>query len=204
MTRSGSTKRPSGIPARRGSVRIIAGKWRRRRLRVEDRPDLRPTPDRVREALFSWLAPVIQGSRCLDLFAGSGALGFEAASRGAKHVTMVEVDPGLAGSLEKHRVLLSATEVTVVQEDAFRWLAATDAEFDIIFLDPPFATYDVGVICTALENKGLVAPSGFVYLEHSVKASVPRLPKNWEWYRSQRAGRLRYDLALRDSPGEIA
>lgn len=204
MTRSNSINRAHGVSKLPGSVRIIAGKWRRRRLRFGHRPDLRPTPDRVRETLFSWLTPVIRGSRCLDLFAGSGALGFEAASRGAKHVIMVESDPALAALLDQHRESLSATEVKVVLEDAFRWLEAAGEAFDVIFLDPPFGKYDLGAICSVIENYGLAEPSGLIYLEYSAGAPAPILPKTWERYRSQRAGQVRYDLVVRSSSGEIA
>ena len=204
MTRLTSKNRPRSVSARSGSVRIIAGKWRRRRLKLDDQQDLRPTPDRVRETLFSWLTPVLRGRRCLALFAGRGALGFEAASRGAKQVTMVEHDSVLVAMLEKHRDLLSATEVRVVRGDAIQWLDAADTAFDIIFLDPPFGKYDLGGICNAIEMNGLIAPLGFIYLETSVNAPTLMLPQTWESFRSQRAGQVRYDLAVRNSPGAIA
>ncbi|HEY5700808.1 MAG TPA: 16S rRNA (guanine(966)-N(2))-methyltransferase RsmD [Gammaproteobacteria bacterium] len=201
MSRSSSKHRRQTTSAPPGSVRIVAGKWRRRRLKFDDQPGLRPTPDRVRETLFSWLTPVIRGSRCLDLFAGSGALGFEAASRGAAHVTMVEQDRGRAALLEKYRRELSATEVHLIEGDAIKWLGVCKATFDIIFLDPPFATYDLGTICAAVERNGLIATSGLVYLETSVKAPPITLPYGWEWFRSQRAGQVRYDLAARNPSG---
>lgn len=146
--------------------------------------------------------PVIRGSRCLDLFAGSGALGFEAASRGADHVTMIESDRTLATLLEEHRQKLSATEVQVIPADALRWVDTANDVFDIIFLDPPFANHDLGAICAAVESRGLVAPSGHIYLEHDAKMAPPSLPSTWARYRSQRAGQVRYDLAVRSSSGE--
>ena len=128
--------RSAGPP---GRLRIVAGEWRGRRLPVLDQPGLRPTPDRVRETLFNWLAPLITGARCLDLFAGSGALGFEAASRGAGRVAMIEKSANLVRVLRENRLLLDARQVEVIQADAGLWLAGQAEPFDLVFLDPPFA-----------------------------------------------------------------
>ena len=120
-------------------LRIIGGQWRGRKLRFPDRPSLRPTLGRVRETLFTWLAPNISGTRCLDLFAGSGALGFEALSRGAAEVTFVERDRKAAAAIRSNVELLQA-RATVVCQPAKQYLARTRARFDIVFLDPPFDT----------------------------------------------------------------
>ncbi len=145
-------------------VRIIGGQWKRTRLKVADRPGLRPTPDRVRETLFNWLGQDLTGWRCLDAFAGTGALGFEAASRGAASVLLVETDAALAAQLQATRTRLDATAVQVQRGDGLVALGrAAPASLDLVLLDPPF---DAGLFDAALAAaaKG-VAPGGFVYLE---------------------------------------
>ena len=121
-----------------GSVRLIAGQWRGRKLPIVDVEGLRPTGDRVKETLFNWLQTQIPGARCLDLFAGSGSLGFEAASRGAAEVIMVERDPTVVGCLQASAERLSAAQVTILQTDAAAYLQTSPDPFDIVFLDPPF------------------------------------------------------------------
>src|SRR5580765_3370760 len=121
-----------------GALRIVGGKYRSRMLRVPARPGLRPTPDRVRETLFNWLGQWLDGLACLDLFAGSGALGFEAASRGAARVVMVESDRAAFAALEATRERIGARAVELVQGDALRYLAQGGERFDVVFLDPPF------------------------------------------------------------------
>lgn len=145
-------------------VRIIGGLWKRSKLPVVDAPGLRPTPDRVRETLFNWLGQDLTGWRCLDAYAGSGALGFEAASRGAVTVILVDRDPKLVRSLRASRERLGASQVTVEQADAIAYMRrAPAAAFDIVFLDPPFAQ---GLSEPALAAAGrLVVPGGFIYLE---------------------------------------
>ena len=153
-------------PARRPhEVRIVGGQWKRSRIAVLDRPGLRPTPDRVRETLFNWLGQDLTGWRCLDAFAGTGALGFEAASRGASEVVLLERDPALANALLATRERLGAQErVRVERTDALAWMArAGDARFDLVFLDPPFEAriFDAALAAAA----HLMRPGGFVYLE---------------------------------------
>ena len=130
------TQRNSGPP---GRLRIVGGEWRGRRLSVLDQPGLRPTPDRVRETLFNWLAPLIKGAWCLDLFAGTGALGFEAASRGADRVVMIEKLANVVRVLHENRLLLDARQIEVIHADASPWLAGQAEPFNLVFLDPPFA-----------------------------------------------------------------
>lgn len=145
-------------------VRIIGGQWKRSKLPVADRPGLRPTPDRVRETLFNWLGADLGGWRCLDAFAGSGALGFEAASRGATEVLLLERDRTLAASLNQSRERLKATSLRIECADALGWMAACAPQrFEIVFVDPPF---DARLFEPALAAAArLAVPGGFVYLE---------------------------------------
>lgn len=190
--------------APRGSVRIIAGKWRRRRLKVIDTGGLRPTPDRVRETLFSWLGPRLQDSHCLDLFAGTGALGFEAASRGAARVVMVEQDRQAVKALRDGCAALDANEIQVLHADALDWLDADGEEFDIVFLDPPFGRFQVADLCLRLERCGRLKPEALIYLETGADDPVPLLPWGWRLLKSQRAGQVRYYLATRKAADEDA
>ncbi len=145
-------------------VRIIGGQWKRSKLPVADRPGLRPTPDRVRETLFNWLGGDLEGWRCLDAFAGSGALGFEAASRGASEVLLLERDRALAASLNQSRERLKAESLRVECTDALSWMrACVPQRFELVFVDPPF---DAGLFETALAAAArVVVPEGYVYLE---------------------------------------
>jgi 16S rRNA (guanine966-N2)-methyltransferase len=155
-------------------VRIIGGQWKRTKLAVADKPGLRPTPDRVRETLFNWLGQDLTGWRCIDAFAGTGALGFEAASRGAKEVTLVEQDSALVVQLKRVQTQLQASATHIVRGDGVVALKQLDpASMDAIFLDPPF---DSGLFEAALQAAGrAVTPDGFVYLEAPVLWSDERL-----------------------------
>lgn len=180
---------PPGLP---GQVRIIAGRLRGSRLPVPDRPGLRPTPDRVRETLFNWLQSVLPGARALDLFAGVGALGFEAASRGAAGVVMIEHDPALARSLYEQARRLQAEAVRVECADALVWLRRPPAErFDLVFVDPPFAGELWPAVIAALAPH--LAPGARVYLE-SPADHAPAVPRDWELLRENRTRRVRYAL----------
>lgn len=172
-----------------GTVRIVGGSWRSRLIDVASRPDLRPTPARVRETLFNWLGQDLHGLDCLDLFAGSGVLGFEAASRGARNVLLVENDPLTAVALEQARKILAAPQVEIVRTDAFAFLSATRWRFDVVFLDPPFRQNAAGAI---LENlPGRLVPGARVYVEAQSPIS-PRGP--WRELRRRRAGQVSYQL----------
>lgn len=155
-------KKSSAAPPR--EVRIIGGQWKRTRLAVRDKPGLRPTPDRVRETLFNWLGQDLSGWRCLDAFAGTGALGFEAASRGAAQVVLVEQDPELVELLRATKTRLQADAVEVRRANGLSMLAsAAPGSLDAIFLDPPF---DAGVWDKALRAAAAaITPEGFIYLE---------------------------------------
>jgi 16S rRNA (guanine966-N2)-methyltransferase len=183
-------------------VRIIGGLWKRSKLPVVDAPGLRPTPDRVRETLFNWLGQDLAGWRCLDAYAGSGALGFEAASRGAAGVVLVDRDPKLVRSLRASRERLGASQVTVEQADAIAYMRrAPAAAFDIVFLDPPFAQ---GLSEPALAAAGrLVVPGGFIYLEaeEALDEVIPASPA-LVLQRRGRAGAVRFHLLQRSRADE--
>ena len=183
-----------------GKVRIISGKWRRRLLRVPDVEGLRPTPDRVRETLFNWLSGSIEGARCLDLYAGSGALGFEAASRGASKVLLVEKHERAVACMRKRASELGAEQVEIVQADVRRWLQGVATPFDIVFLDPPFGSTDLGELCVGLERNAWLAPGALVYLETGATRESPQLPDGWRFLRQQKAGQVMYHLAAAGNP----
>ena len=176
------------------AVRIIGGQWKRSKLPVPDLPGLRPTPSRVRETVFNWLGQDLTGRRCLDAFAGSGALGFEAASRHATAVVLLERDRGLARGLVECRDRLGATAVRVERVDAIAWMAACTFErFDLIFLDPPFAA---GLTLPALEGAARVLKAGgVVYLESGRPIDVDTLATaGWRATRCARAGQVHFGL----------
>ena len=176
-------------------MRIIAGRWRRRLLPVAATGRLRPTPDRVRETVFNWLRNDIEGARCLDLFAGTGALGFEAASRGAEAVVMVERERSLAATLGRAARTLGADNVEVVRADALAWMPPPGSRFDIVFLDPPYAGPAPEAALARLESLGALAPCCLVYLETNRDPAVIELPPGWRFLRARSAGRVRYHLA---------
>lgn len=182
-----------------GKVRIISGQWRRRILRVADVEGLRPTPDRVRETLFNWLAGSIEDARCLDLYAGSGALGFEAASRGAAKVVMVERDNHAVDCMRRQASELGAEQIEVVHADARRWLHGEASTFDIVFLDPPFGGDDLGEVCERLDQASWLSLGALIYLESQVAADPLQLPSTWQIVRRQKAGQVRYHLAAAGS-----
>ena len=189
--------------APRGRLRIVAGKWRSRVLDVADVPGLRPTPDRVRETLFNWLAPLIPGARCLDLFAGSGALGFEAMSRGAREVVFVDSHRQAVQALRDNIALLGDGSAEVIQASALDWLARPASEpFDIVFLDPPFRQELLEPCCQRLEQAGWLARPAAVYIERESEAEAPRLPQGWIIEKAKTAGQVTYGLVYLDSGRE--
>lgn len=200
----GNRPRPSffAMPARKmpNQVRIVGGQWRGRKLSFPDLPGLRPTPDRVRETLFNWLAPVIAGSRCLDLFAGSGALGFEAASRGASRVILVEREPQIARVLREQAQLFCAETVEVMQADALQYLHGAPRDVDILLLDPPFGQGLLESALAVLAGGSLPALS-WIYLEAERSLDGDQLsallPYGFELFRSKATGQVGYHLARR-------
>lgn len=179
---------------KRGSLRIIAGRWKSQTIRFTGPDDLRPTPNAVRETLFNWLAPVIEGASCLDLFSGSGALGFEAASRGAGRVDLVEHDRDVCRQLVYTRDTLSANQVHIHCEDALTFLSATADCFNIVFLDPPFRRRFTTRIITALDCSGTLKAKSLVYLETPTQDSKPNLPETWRLYREKKTRSVAYRL----------
>ena len=179
-------------------VRLIAGRFRGRKLSFPAAPGLRPTGDRLRETLFSWLQTVLPGARCLDLFAGSGALGFEAASRGAREVVLVEANPAVASALQGNIDKLAAKELKLVRGDALAYLERESQPFDVIFLDPPFHGDWLTKVLHRIAERQLVVPGGWIYIENEREAGAPALPAGWSWYREKEAGQVRYALARTD------
>ncbi|MDE2629150.1 MAG: 16S rRNA (guanine(966)-N(2))-methyltransferase RsmD [Burkholderiales bacterium] len=181
-------------------MRIIGGQWKRSKLAVADAPGLRPTPDRVRETLFNWLGQDLSGWRCLDAFAGSGALGFEAASRGAADVVLLERDRRLAARLNEAKLRLNAAQLRVEATDAMAWMARCPADaFELVFVDPPF---DVPLVEPALVlARRLVVPQGFVYVEagHALPSDVPA-SQGLKLHRQGRAGAVHFHLLQRVGP----
>lgn len=174
-------------------LRIIGGVWRSRRLQFPDVEGLRPSTDRVRETLFNWLQPLIEGSRCLDLFAGSGALGLEALSRGAARVEFVDRHPKVISTLRSNLKLLGSEAGIVVKADALNYLQADPHPFDIVFLDPPFRQ-DLLQPCLHLLNQGWLASGARLYIETELEQGEPELPEGWELLRSKKAGQVAYHL----------
>ena len=181
-----------------GQIRIIGGEWRGRKLKVPDVAHLRPTPDRIRETLFNWLAPVIAGATCLDAFAGSGALGFEALSRGAAHVVMVDDSLDVVKLLQQEAQMLKAQNIEIYRARLPAQLNAPQKPFDIVFLDPPFQQDLLLPMCTYLEEKGFLAERAHIYLEASETIQENALPANWQLLKSKKTGQVAYHLALRE------
>jgi 16S rRNA (guanine966-N2)-methyltransferase len=180
----------------RNSVRIIGGGWRGRRVSFADIPGLRPTPDRVRETLFNWLQHSLSEVRCLDLFAGSGALGLEALSRGASEVIFVEQIPAAARVLQQQLVLLRGElKGRVIEMGAARYLRSAAKAFDIVFLDPPFGKGALAEYVPMLDSGNWLKPGGLIYLENERAAGAPPLPAHWELLKSKSAGEVGYHLA---------
>lgn len=184
---------------RQNTFRLIAGTHRGRRLTFPDVGDIRPSPDRVRETLFNWLQPLISGARCLDLFAGSGALGLEALSRGAAHIEFVDRNRRVTDAIRQHLVLLREEARAVVHvSDAMGFLCTPPkGSFDIVFLDPPYHANLLAPAAAALESGGWLAEGARIYLECDLKQGLPPLPENWEIVRDGKAGQVGFYLAVR-------
>lgn len=183
-----------------GEVRIIGGDWRGRKLPVLQSEGLRPTSDRVRETLFNWLQFEVPGANCLDVFSGSGALGFEALSRGAKSVTFLELSGPAANQLKSNLNLLKSSNAQVIQGDSLQWLdKKAEQPFDIVFLDPPF---NQGLMQAAVDKlfiSGYVVPSEqkkptWLYLEQEKKLAWPTLPEGWICHREKSTSQVRFGL----------
>jgi len=185
-----------------GVLRIIGGSWRGRKLRFTAAPGLRPTPDRVRETLFNWLAAELPDAHCLDLFAGSGALGLEALSRGASHCSFVDSNKRNSSAIQAHLATLGCDNARCYTRDALQWLRdGTDKAkpFDIVFLDPPFTQELAQPACLALEQGAWLAPGALIYLETGSREEPFEKPDNWQLRRDKSTGDVRYQLFVRDS-----
>lgn len=191
MRKSKRQARPSGQSNR---LRIIAGDWRGRVLSFPDVEGLRPTGDRMREMVFNWLQFDVPRAHCLDLFAGSGALGFEAASRGARSVTLFEIAPKAIKTLQANVQQLAAEDrMTIMAESAVTWLAAHPAEqsptrYDLVFIDPPFEAKLHQQVCELLNQSGVLAPEAKLYLEQPMHEEAYTLPENWVLLKSKKMG----------------
>ncbi len=181
----------------KGQIRIIGGEWRGRKIKVPNIPDLRPTPDRVRETLFNWLANRILGAYCLDAFAGSGALGFEALSRGAKHVVMVDASSEVVSLLKEELHVFKSDRAEIYRANLPEQCKAPENKFDIVFLDPPFSQDLLFPCCFYLEEHGFLANEAYIYIETGKTLEENSLPRNWKVLKSKKAGQVAYHLVQR-------
>ncbi|SON51368.1 16S rRNA (guanine(966)-N(2))-methyltransferase RsmD [Vibrio tapetis] len=177
-----------------GVVRIISGLWRGRKLPVHDAEGLRPTTDRVKETLFNWLAQDIPHAKCLDLFAGSGGLGFESASRQAELVTMLELNPKAYQQLCDNCQALKANNIDVIKTDTLQYLAKQGEAYDVVFIDPPFHKGLLSEVIILLEQNGWLAPNAMIYIETEKALAIDSLPPHWYAHREKTAGQVSYRL----------
>ena len=185
----------SGKGAGTGELRIIGGDWRSRKLCFPDAGGVRPSPARTRETLFNWLNFHLAGSRCLDLFAGSGALGLEALSRGAAQATLVDHTPALAKALRDNLRLLGTNKGDVACQDVEQFLAKGDGQgYDIVFMDPPFRQGWLERLIPLLDTQKWVKPGGWIYVEHESERALPAVPASWHLHRQKSAGQVSYCL----------
>ncbi|WP_318365863.1 16S rRNA (guanine(966)-N(2))-methyltransferase [Enterobacter sp.] len=185
-----------------GQIRIIGGQWRGRKLPVPDSPGLRPTTDRVRETLFNWLAPSMVSARCLDCFAGSGALGLEALSRYASAATLIEMERGVAQQLQQNLAALKAANAKVVNTNTLTFLNQPGTPHDIVFVDPPFRKGLLDDTLRLLEDNGWLADDALIYVESEVENGLPPVPLHWDLHREKVAGQVAYRLYHRTAQGE--
>lgn len=178
-----------------GHLRIIGGQWRSRKLGFPEAPGLRPTPDRVRETLFNWLAAHIEGAKVLDAFTGSGALYLEALSRGASMALALDANATAISSLRHNLDLLGCATGQLLQSDALKYLETqTPSAFDLVFLDPPFHQNLLPATCTLLEEKGWLAERAWIYTESETPPSILQMPTTWRLHREKKAGQVYYSL----------
>lgn len=179
----------------KNKVKIIGGQWRSRQIDVVDLQGLRPTPNRVRETLFNWLQADIFNSQCLDLFAGSGALSFEAASRGAKAIVQIENNLAAYQMLQANAEKLNATQIQIIQTNALAYLnKSTSSPFDIVFIDPPFGLGLIEQSCELLDKGNWLAPYAKIYIEAETNLMLEHLPQNWTLLKDKVAGEVAYRL----------
>jgi len=180
-------------------LRIIGGQWRGRKLTFTPQEGLRPTSDRVRETLFNWLAPYIHGARCADLFAGSGAMGLEALSRGASHCDFVDTSQAALAQIGNHLATLGATAIGQCHSlSALQFLQSTSEPYDLVFIDPPFSEQLVNPVCTVLAERKLLVSGGLAYVEWAASEPPPMTPPGWSLHRDKTAGGVAYRLLTVD------
>jgi len=179
----------------KNKIQIIGGKYRGRKIAFPNTPELRPTPSRIRETLFNWLAPFIVNARCLDLFAGSGVLGFEAISRGALSCTFIEKDRKSLAMLRENAKLLHADAVEIWEKDALLWLKQLASTFDIVFLDPPYRTKLLSACFALFDEKDCLSENALIYFEADEPIELRILPTTWQLLREKKAGQIYYYLA---------
>jgi len=196
----GARKTKDKKKSQTGQLRIVAGNWRSRLLQIADVPGLRPTSERIRETLFNWLAPGIHGARCLDLCAGTGALGLEALSRGAGELVFVERSAVAFRTLESNIALLGGTNAEVLNVDAREYLLGPITKpFDIVFLDPPFAADLYDELCRLLTEQRWLADGARIYIEMDKDQPELLIPSGWQVSKNKTAGKVRYMLAAMKS-----
>ncbi|MHA6611760.1 16S rRNA (guanine(966)-N(2))-methyltransferase RsmD [Photobacterium damselae] len=181
-----------------GFVRIISGQWRGRKLPVHDVEGLRPTTDRVKETLFNWLAQDIYQAKCLDLFAGSGSLSFEALSRGAESLTMIELDQKAAAQLKQNLTAIGAINATLHNTNSVNFLNQAGTPHDLVFIDPPFRKDLIQQVITALEANHWLSPNALIYIEAEKELGSIDVPPSWHLYREKTAGQVCYRLFIRE------
>ena len=191
---SKNLKKSSHLYSAPQHVKIIGGRWRGTKLPVILKDNIRPTPSRVRETLFNWLKTYIEGSHCLDLFAGSGALGFESASRGADHISLIDNDPKVVELLSQQVQKLQSHMAEVKCINGLEYLDSTDKRFDIVFLDPPFSMFNLEDVLEKVNGSAVIKAGGLVYVESSTENFPQKLPKGWTWKRQSKAGQVEYGL----------
>lgn len=175
-------------------LRIIGGQWRGRKIHFPTNEALRPTPDRVRETLFNWLMPVIQGARCLDLFAGSGVLGLEALSRGASKTVFVDSHRKSIEAMRETCKLFGADAAELISMDAMQYLQGQPTAFDIVFLDPPYASSLLFETAGSLQSRAWLSNNAFIYVEHDQHFDSQTLPAQWQLHRQKQAGQVYFSL----------
>ncbi|SQD79800.1 16S rRNA (guanine(966)-N(2))-methyltransferase RsmD [Moritella yayanosii] len=190
------TKQQNQRPA--GHIRIISGQWRGRKLPVKDVIGLRPTTDRIKETVFNWLSPYVRNSRCLDLFAGSGGLIFEALSRYANSGLLFEKDPSAASQLQQNIDLLDADNATLVRGDTLHLLTTVpEHRYDLIFIDPPFRQDLLEDCCAKLEANNWLSADAVIYIEREKELNQVKLPANWTILKEKQAGQVCFELYQR-------
>ncbi|EOD2822987.1 TPA: 16S rRNA (guanine(966)-N(2))-methyltransferase [Providencia stuartii] len=182
-----------------GQIRIIGGKWRGRKLPVRDSEGLRPTTDRIKETLFNWLMPIIREARCLDCFAGSGSLGFEALSRFADSVTFIELDKQNAQLLTENKARLQSDNANIINGNSLEILGQNGTPFDVVFIDPPFRKGLLSDTIRLLEKNQWLADESWIYVESEAESPLTDIPTNWQLHREKIAGQVAYRLFIRHS-----